>query len=57
MLEMLVLVIALFVEPSMCQIRPRECQPHNEGETQRGKWSARLGHGFKYSRSPGLVAP
>jgi hypothetical protein len=35
MLEVLVTLVAVFVEPAMCKIRPRECQPHDEGETQR----------------------
>ncbi len=35
MVEVLVMVFALVVEPAMGKIRPRQCQPHDEGETER----------------------
>lgn len=35
MFEMLRMVVAVVMESTMCQIRPREGQPHNQGETCR----------------------
>lgn len=37
MFEMLGMVGAVLMESTVCQIRPREGQPHDQGETCRGR--------------------